>query len=67
MSDDPRLPRQGLTSTMVWIIAALVVGGGLTLAGVLAGQPVLTLVGVGVLGVCSTATRVWYLRRGRNR
>lgn len=66
MSDAPRLPpdeRPAITR----IVAALVVGAVLTLAGVVTSTPALTFAGVAVLFVCSTATRIWYLRRGRGR
>lgn len=64
MRDDTRLPPDDRPA-IVRIVAGLVVGGVLTLAGVLLDNPVLTIAGVAVLFVTSTATRIWYLRRRR--
>jgi hypothetical protein len=50
---------------IIRIVAGLVVGGALTLAGVVTSTPGLTIAGCVVLFVCSTATRIWYLRRRR--
>ncbi|WP_431836055.1 hypothetical protein [Cellulomonas sp. Y8] len=47
------------------IVAALVVGGALTIAGVVRSSAALTIAGVVLLFICSTATRVWYFRRRR--
>lgn len=66
MSDQPGLPRDDKPA-IIRIVAALVIGGVLTLAGVVTGNPVLTIAGVAVLFVCSTATRIWYLRGRRRR
>jgi hypothetical protein len=51
--------------TIIRIVATLVVGGALTLAGVVTSVPALTIAGVAILFVCSTATRIWYMRRRR--
>jgi ABC-type glucose/galactose transport system permease subunit len=48
-------------------VAALVVGGVVTVAGMVTGNPVLTVIGVGVLFITSNATRVWYVRGRRRR
>jgi hypothetical protein len=64
MRDDTPLPNDDRPA-IIRIVAALVVGGALTLAGMVTSTPALTIAGVAVLFVCSTATRVWYLRRRR--
>jgi hypothetical protein len=66
MSDETRPPRDDKPA-IVRIFAALVVGGVLTLAGVVTGNPVLTVVGVAVLFITSNATRIWYVRGRRRR
>lgn len=62
MRDESRLPREERPA-IARIVAALVVGGTLTLAGVVTSTLALTIAGVAVLFVCSTATRIWHLRR----
>lgn len=64
MRDQTPLPADDRPA-IIRIVSALVVGGVLTLAGVVTSTPALTIAGVAVLFVCSTATRVWYLRRRR--
>lgn len=66
MSDETRLPRDDRPA-IIRIVAGLVIGGMLTLAGVVTGNPVLTILGVAALFVTSTATRIWYLRGRRRR
>jgi len=48
---------------IIWIVAALVVGGSLTVAGVVARSAAPMIAGVALLFICSTATRFWYFRR----
>ncbi|MBD3778038.1 MAG: hypothetical protein IE923_02070 [Micrococcales bacterium] len=62
---DRRRPPQDDRSAIVLIVVALVAGGALTLTGVLTSSLDSTAAGVVVLFVCSTATRIWYLRRRR--
>ena len=64
MRDETGLPPDDRPA-IVRIVAALVLGGVLTLAGVVTSTPAVTVAGVAVLFVCSTVTRIWYLRRRR--
>lgn len=64
MPDRRRLPQDD-RSAIVLIVVALVAGGVLTLTGVLTSSLASTAAGVVVLFVCSTGTRIWYLRRRR--
>ncbi|RMI13871.1 hypothetical protein [Cellulomonas triticagri] len=64
MTQPTRLPPEDRPA-VIRIVTALVVGGALTLAGMVVGNPVLTIIGVGVLFVCANVTRIWYLRRRR--
>ena len=66
MSDEPGLPRDDKPA-IIRIVAALVVGGVVTVAGMVTGNPVLTVVGVAVLFITSNATRIWYVRGRRRR
>ena len=62
---DRSRPPQDDRSAIVLIVVALFAGGALTLTGVLTSSLDSTAAGVVVLFVCSTATRIWYLRRRR--
>ena len=64
MRDDTRLPPDDRPA-IIRIVAALVVGGVLTLVGFVLQHTVVLLAGVAVLFECSTATRIWFLRRRR--
>lgn len=50
---------------IIRIVAALVLGAVLIGGGLVTSTPAVTIAGVLVLFVCSTATRVWYFRRRR--
>ncbi|WHP16562.1 hypothetical protein [Cellulomonas sp. ES6] len=64
MPDQAR-PRQDDRPAIIWVVVAIVVGGALTVAGVVTGSLASTTGGVVVLFICSTATRIWYLRQRR--
>lgn len=64
MPDAPRRPADDRPA-IIRIVATLVLGGALTLGGVVTSTPAVTIAGVLVLFVCSLATRVWYFRRRR--
>jgi len=48
---------------IIWIVTTLVVGGSLTVAGVVARSAAPMIAGVALLFICSMATRFWYFRR----